>query len=331
MTGRLRTGFLIAGCAALLVPQIALAEGTAMYDVVIGRSFTLSAGQTFSGDLIAVGGSVKLEGGSFEGDIVLIGGSLESAGKIIGQVASIGGPVHLASTATVSEDVAVIGPPPQLDSGSKISGSLKNPREFSFQDSMAGTIQTLGGLPASLFLGSARSDKFDLLYEGTALVLKVLLLSAVAVLVVLFLPLPTRRVARTIAGQPAVSFLIGMLTMVAATALLLLLAFTICLSPVSLLGAFVLLAAVLLGWIALGWEIGMRLAGVTGANWHPAVQAGVGTMVLSLVASGLGYIPCAGSLLVILILSFGLGAVVLTRFGGQDYRTDRKERPSEAA
>jgi hypothetical protein len=332
MRNRLRTGFLIAGCVALLAPQIAWAKGTARHDVLIGQSFTLSAGQTFSGNLIALGSKVTLEQGStLEGDIVLVGGSLEAAGKISGQVASIGGSIHFASTASVSEDVAVIGRAPRMDSGAKVSGSLKSIREFSLPDSWPAEARSLGGLPTSLFLASAVQGKMDLWYEGTALLFKVLLLSAIAVLVVLFLPLPTRRVARTITGQPAISFLIGMLAMVATAAFLLLLAFTICLSPVSLLGTFVLLAAVLLGWVALGWEIGKRLAGAIGANWHPAVQAGAGTMILTLVASGLGYIPCAGSLLVILILSFGLGAVVLTRFGGQDYQTDRKERASETA
>jgi hypothetical protein len=328
----MRTGLLIAGALAVLAPRIVRAEGAVADDVVIGQPFTLAAGQTLAGNLIAVGSQVKLDQGStVEGDIVLFGGSMESAGKIAGQVASIGGSIHFDSTAIVSEDVAVIGPVPQLDTGAKISGSLNSVREFSLPASWPAEERSLGGLPSGWFLANAVPEKPDYWYEGTALLFKVFLLSAVAVLVVLFLPLPARRVARTIAGQPAVSFLIGMLTMVAAAAFLLLLAFTICLSPVSLLGTFILLAAVLLGWVALGWGIGERLARVAGAHWHPAVQAGVGTMILTLVASGLGYIPCAGSLLDILILSFGLGAVVLTRFGGQDFRTDRTERPALTA
>ncbi len=332
MTNRLRNGLLLAGAVALLAPQIALAKGRAGRDVIFGRTFTLAKGQTFSGNLIALGSKVTLEEGStFEGDIVLFGGSLETAGKIVGQVASIGGSVHLLPTADVSEDIAVIGAAPQVDPGAVVSGSLKSVREFTLPDSWPAEVRSLRGLPANLLLGNSVPEKINFWYEGTALLFKVLLLSAVAVLVVLFLPVPTRRVARTITGQPAVSFLIGMLTMVAGAASLLLLAFTICLSPVSLLGAFVLLAAVLLGWIALGWEIGKRLAEAARAHWHPAVQAGTGTIILTIVASGLGYIPCAGSLLNLLILSFGLGAVVLTRFGGQDFQTDRKERPLPTA
>ena len=331
MTVRLRTGFLIAIYAALLLPQIAWARGSGIHDVVIGKPFTLSEGETFSGNLIALGSPVTMEKGStFEGDIVLVGGSLESAGKILGQLASVGGTVHFASTATVSEDIAVIGSAPQVDHGAKISGSMKSIGEFPLSDSSSGKTSSFGILPADFLLGGLLPGKTDLWYEGTALLFKVLLLSAIAILVVMFLPVPTRRVARTIAGQPAVSFLIGMLTLVAATALLLLLAFTICLSPVSLLGALILVAAVLMGWVALGSKVGEGLRALLGANWHPAVQAGVGTMILTLIASGVAYIPCAGSLLDILFLSFGLGAVVLTRFGGQEYRTERKEESSAA-
>jgi hypothetical protein len=326
MTVRLRVSLAIAFAAALFLPQIAWASGAGVHDVVIGRSFTLPAGGHFTGNLIAIGSAVSLaQDSTFEGDIVLVGGSFDSAGAILGQVATIGGTVHFASTATVSEDVAVIGSAPQMDPGAKIRGSLKSVGAVPRSDFYSTKPPSNAIFPADFFLGGFAPGKIDPLYEGTALLFKVLLLSAIAVLVVLFLPVPTRRVAQTIVGQPAISFLIGMLALVAMAALLLLLAFTICLSPFSLLGMFILLAAVLMGWVALGSKTGEGVAAILGAKWHPALQAGVGTMILTVVASGVGYIPCAGSLLVILFLSFGLGAVVLTRFGGQDYQTGRKE------
>jgi len=332
MTVRMRTGFLIACCAALLLPRIAGAMGSGSHDVVLGQSFTLFAGETFSGNLIALGSSVSLEQGStFDGDIVLAGGSLESAGKILGQVATIGGNAHFASTASMNGDIAVIGPALQVDPGAKIRGSVKSIAGLPPSGTSPVETLSMGNFPANFLLGGLVSGKIDLWYEATALFFKVLLLSAVAALVVLFLPVPTRRVAQTVAGQPAISFLIGMLTLVAAAALLLLLAFTICLSPVSLLGSLVLLAAILLGWVALGWKAGEQLASLLRAKWHPAVQAGAGTMLLTLLASGVGYIPCAGPLLEILILSFGLGAVVLTRFGGQEYQIEPKEEPLQTA
>jgi hypothetical protein len=325
MTFRLRIGICLALCTALFLPGTAWAMGSGIHDVVIGRTFTLSAGQTFSGNLIAVNSAVELaKDSTFEGDIVLVGGSLESAGKIDGQVAVIGAAAHFFSTAEVSQDVAVIGPAPQMDPGAKIDGSLKSTAGVSPRASIPMETPALENLPANLLPRSNPQGKIDFWYEGTALVFKVLFFSALAVLVVLFLPVPTRRVARTIADKPAVSFLIGLLTLVAAAALLLLLAFTICLSPVSFLGTVILLAAMLMGWVAMGWKLGEMSSGLLGAQWHPAVQAGVGTMILTLIASGLGYIPCAGSLLDILFLSFGLGAVVLTRFSGQEYQTENK-------
>jgi hypothetical protein len=313
----------IACCTLLLFPQTAFAKGTATDEILIGKSFTLAEGETYSGNLIAVDSTVQLqEGSTFKGNIVLVGGFMESAGNIIGQVASIDASVHFASTSRVSGDVASIGSAPRVDAGAKISGSLKSMQGFSLPFSQSTGEPSTVSQPAVDGGGGANQGKYDLWYEGTTLLFKVLLLSAIAVLVVLFLPLPAERVSRTIVEQPAVSFLIGMLTMMAAVALLLLLAFTVCLSPLSLLGTLVLVAAVLLGWVALGWEAGKRLAGLFHANLHPAVQAGIGTMILTIVASGLGYLPCAGSLMDILILSFGLGAVVLTRFGGQDYQTN---------
>jgi hypothetical protein len=329
MTGIARIGLWIICCALLLFPGSAFVQGIPADQLLIGQSFTLGAGETHSGNLIAVHSAVRLEAGStLEGNVVLVGGSMESAGTIIGQVASIDASVHFASTSVVNGDVASIGPAPRVDAGVKISGSLKSMEGFSLPFSQAPGENPTDHQPAT---GSGGNQgKYDLWYEGTALLFKVLLLAAIAVLVVLFLPVPAGRVSRTIVEQPAISFLIGILAMMAAVALLLLLAFTVCLSPISLLGSLVLVAAVLLGWIALGWEAGKRLAGLFHANLHPAVQAGIGTMILTLMASGVGYIPCAGALLDILILSFGLGAVVLTRFGGQMLPIHRRE-PSSGA
>ena len=52
---------------------------------------------------------------------------------------------------------------------------------------------------------------------------------------------------------------------------------------------------------------------------------------LTFVAAGLGYIPCAGSVLDLLIVSIGLGAVVLTRFGGRVEPAAPAGAPAETA
>ena len=55
------------------------------------------------------------------------------------------------------------------------------------------------------------------------------------------------------------------------------------------------------------------------SNLSPAVVAGLGTVMLSVVGRVLGAIPCIGWLLVSTLSLFGLGAIILTRVGTRDY------------
>jgi hypothetical protein len=277
--------------------------------ILFRESFSVPAQQTYSGNLIAVESSIILEQGStLQGNLILIGGSLESAGEITGDVAALDASIHFSPAAEMSGTLACLGSAPALDPGAKITGSVQTIEGFSWPLSA-----TAGEAPAM------ETGGVDLWYKFSVILFRVFLLSAVAIVIVLFLPTPVERVARTIIVKPAISFLIGLLTMLAAMTLFLLLALTVCLSPVGILGSIVVLVAALLGWVAMGREIGRQVCGMLGAKVHPAVKAGIGTTLLTLVASTLGYIPFAGQILVLLVMAFGLGAVVLTRFGGPNY------------
>jgi hypothetical protein len=283
--------------------------GSPVGGVLIADTFTLPAQQTYSGNLVAFESRITLEpGAGFDGNLVLIGGSLESAGDIRGDIASLDSPIHFSPDATMTGSMVCLGTAPTLDPGAEITGA----------------VQTVQGIPWPLARSSGgtpdgNTGRIDIGYEISLLLFRLFLLSAVSTLVFLFIPGPAERVARTIIAKPAVSFLLGMLTMTAAAALFILLALTVCLSPISILGGVVLLAATLLGWSALGWEIGRRIFGSLGAKVHPAVVAGAGTALLTLAVSAVGYVPFAGPLLILMALSFTLGAVILTRFGGQEY------------
>jgi len=287
--------------------------------ILFRDSLTVSAPQIYSGNLIAVDSSITIEPGStFEGNIILIGGSLESAGKINGDIASLDAAVHFTQTAVMSGTLASLGSEPVLDPGADITG----------------TVQTIGGFsrPPTVTAGEAPEAEpgiVEIWYKVSVVLFRVFLLSAVAILIVLFLPVPVERVARTIIVKPAISFLIGLLTTLAAMALSLLLALTVCLSPISVLGSIVVLVAALLGWVAMGREIGRQVCAMLGVKAHPAVLAGIGTAILTLVASVFGYIPFAGQILVLLVIAFGLGAVVLTRFGGPNYLILEETAPQD--
>ncbi len=74
--------------------------------------------------------------------------------------------------------------------------------------------------------------------------------------VAMFIPAHMARISQTALSQPLISGGLGILTVIIVPIILVLLAITICLIPVSLLGAFLLVLAWAFGLIALGLEVG---------------------------------------------------------------------------
>jgi hypothetical protein len=82
----------------------------------------------------------------------------------------------------------------------------------------------------------------------------------------------------------------------------------------------VVVAAWVLGLLAISLEIGGRLARLMKLSWAPAVSAAVGAFLLTLVLNGIELaVPCLGWLPGFLVGCVGLGAAFLTRFGAYRY------------
>jgi len=298
---------LLAVVLALAAPTAALAAGPQDGQVIFGGTFTLGPGQTVDGDLLVVGGVVTLEeGSSVNGDTVLFGGTISIDGEIDGSLAAMGGTVNVGPHAVIRGDVVRFGAVVSIDESATIEGQVLSEQSFDMP-SIDWRFMRPTFLPFRMWSYTV-SPVFSVLW----FMARVLLLAALAVLVVMFWPEPTRRVALAIVEQPLPSGGIGLLTLLVAPALLLALVLTICLIPVSAIGFIVFGAAAVFGVVALmfRWEL------------HPAAAAGIGTLVLSVLLGGLAEIPCIGLLGVLAILavvSLGLGAVVLTRFGSRIY------------
>jgi len=97
------------------------------------------------------------------------------------------------------------------------------------------------------------------------------------------------------------------------------LAITLILLPVAVLVPFVLVAAVVFGWLALGIEIGHRLAEAFKVEWTPILVAGIGTFTLTFGIGLVNWVPCIGFLIGLVVSAAGLGAVIMTRFGSRAY------------
>jgi hypothetical protein len=144
-------------------------------------------------------------------------------------------------------------------------------------------------------------------------------MAALAVILGLLFPQQIKRVATTFSSEPLVTGGVGLLSIVIAAILLVLFTITIILIPVTVLSVLLLGVAFLFGWIAMGNEIGFRLAQLFKTTWHPSIASGIGVLLLGLVTGFATLIPCIGWLVGFIVAIVGLGAVVISRFGSSKY------------
>ncbi|MDY7077326.1 MAG: polymer-forming cytoskeletal protein, partial [Chloroflexota bacterium] len=336
--------------AGLLFPVTpALADSSPPGDdgiVIWNEDYTLEEGEWVDGDLVVFNGDVTLEEGSrVEGSVIVWNGSADVEGSIEGDLVVSSGDIYLGDSAQVDGDVVcswdcdieqeeearVDGgviegvPMPGLRFGRLRNFPIPVPSLPTFQVSGPGEVLNWA-------LGAIRS------------VAAILVVAVVAGLVALIWPQPTEYVGRAAVAAPWPSLGMGLLTVVAATVLIIVLAITICFSPVAVLIALALGAAGLFGWICIGTLVGERLLEAFNVQENrsaPLWAAGLGTLVITLIGTGLSAAFCLAPLgwLMFLILScIGLGAVVLTRFGttayvpttGAGYRSSRPAPVSPA-
>jgi hypothetical protein len=305
---------------ALAIPTAAFAGGHLDGRVILGGEFTLASGETLDGDLIVLGGNARTEQGStITGSVFIAGGNLQIDGTVNGDISVLGGNVDLKSHAIVKGDVSSIGGNINRAEGAQVLGQVVTGQGLNVPFQIQPFTQVPPGVEIPFAGGRVWADAFRPLAGLGWSIFQSLMLAALAVLVVMFAPEATNRVSKAIVDQPIIAGGLGILTGVVFPALLVLLAVTICLIPFSLLGVFVLVIAAVFGWIAVGTEIGKRIG--TMFNWqlHPAGAAGLGTLVIGLVADGIGFIPCVGWVAPALVSAVGLGGVVLTRFGTRIY------------
>lgn len=306
----------------IMVSQVSIVSANAVTDtpppinedkVVIGQSFTLKENQVLNGDLAIIGGSASLrEGSQVRGSVVVIGGLLEIDGFVTGDIQAIGGSVTLNKTAVIEGSVFNFGSNLRQVDGATIEGSQITNLPFDLEFSEL-EIPDATAVP---FEAARRTTGFITRFIWA--ILQILAMGGLAMLVILIAPKSTDRIATSIGKQPFTHWGIGLLTAFAFPAIIMVCFITIVLIPLGLIGIMALIVALIYGWIALGYEIGKRLF-ANNSNMSPALIAGIGTVILSVVARVLGAIPCIGWLLTTTLSLFGLGAIILTKVGMRDY------------
>ena len=318
--------------ACFVLPSSAFAKG--LYDdkIVAGGTFTLFSDETLDGNLLIFGGAVAIETNSLvTGDVLLMGGAISVDGRVEGDIVGFGGVVRLGETAEVEGDLTAIGAAVHRDPGAVVEGQVIKGDEVPFSLPVplpivpsVPDVPNVPNVPTFPDFSNFAGLDFGINPLWTALwfLFKTFLWAALAVLVVMFLPKPIKRTSDAIVAQPVLSGGVGLLTVIVVPVLLVILAITILLIPISFVGALALVLSWFFGRIAVGYEVGRRLSKMFNKDWAPAFSAGLGMFLLALVVDATGeIIPCIGWIFPVLVAVIGIGGLLLTRFGTQTYPT----------
>lgn len=161
-----------------------------------------------------------------------------------------------------------------------------------------------------------------------------LLMGVLALVVTAIFPRQLQQIGSTVRERPAASGAVGFLTAIAVPSLLALLLLVLAITCVGLLLypavfllALVPLAALLLGWVAVGERFGSWIVRTLKRTQRSLVAtAALGTAILTLALGLLAVVPpfsIGGGFLVwligLMLASVGLGAAVLTKLGTKPY------------
>ncbi len=306
--------------------------------VIWNEDYTLAEDDVLDGDLIVFNGDATLGSGSrVGGDAVVWNGNAYVDGVVEGNLVASNGDIDLGENAHVQGDVVCTwncdidrGEGALVD-GEIIEGPMLRGIPFGQLSEPGLRIQIPPSEPEPFWL-SGPEQLLRWIFRMVRRVVTVLVIAAIGGVVALIWPEATAQVERAVFETPGASIGVGFLTLVAAVALIVALAITICLSPAAALVALALSTAGLFGWIAIGARVGKQLlqalkAGEVAALW----TAGLGTLIITLITAGLSSAFCLaplGWLLMVIIGCFGLGAVVLTRFGTTAYVPGQRRAPA---
>ncbi|MFZ6027387.1 MAG: hypothetical protein ACOYYS_06700 [Chloroflexota bacterium] len=317
---------------ALAFPASALAAGPQADGrpdkIIFGGNFTLESGDTLAEGLVVFGGSVVIEkNATVSGDIAVMGGDLDCAGLIEGNVLVMGGEVSLGETAIVERDVVTLGGTFNRAPGARIEGDVVSEMPDGLRLSVDGPRVFVPSFTEE-YLDGVYMNYIPPVWGGLWFLwapFAMLTMAALAMIVVMFWPKPIERIADAAVAQPLIAGGMGLLTVIVlpfALVVMVVFCVTIVAIPIVIVG---LGLAALMGWIAIGLELGKRIAVVFKQDWHPALAAGIGVFLLTLVAAGVDqafrliWLSCIGWVVPTAIGLVALGAALLTRFGTVAY------------
>ncbi|MFO7684005.1 MAG: polymer-forming cytoskeletal protein [Chloroflexota bacterium] len=267
-----------------------LYSGTLVFDGV----HTIGPETHLPGDVLLRAGTVELTAGSkVDGSVYVLGGALLVDGEIGGDLAVLGGRVALGPQAVVGGDL-------RMGAGTMTSAESA---------AIHGEIITGLALPLDSKPQATRWDAAARWLVGA------LLLAALGGLWAQRRPQPLHNIADAATAHWPAAAALGLLALLVLPVLLVMMAFTIVLIPLVMVLGLAIFLVLGMGIISLGGLLGQWLAARLSRPWSRGWTTFGGTLLLM----GLYGLPVVGDLLAGVTAVLLFGAVLLSRFGMQDY------------
>ncbi|SDK58744.1 hypothetical protein [Natronorubrum texcoconense] len=224
---------------------------------------------------------------TISGPVYVIGGEFQIHGEVEGDVTQLSGSLVVENGGTIDGELQHIG-------GSE---------EFA-DDAAIGERSTVEFAPAEPGPIAAY----------TPVVLTTLFLSLVGAWLSRKRPALLENVGTTARDHPVISLTVGALLSVTFLAVFVFMAFTLVLLPVSIFGLLIGLVTIAYGIIGMGYLAGKRLD-----TPRVGLATGLGVVGIMMLLQVVGAVPILGDLIAGGLLLIGLGAVVVTYFGLQEF------------
>jgi hypothetical protein len=269
--------------------------------LILEGRHTYSVGEVLKGVFLVVDGEAVLDRGArVEGPVYMLGGSATINSQVDQDVSVIGGNLTVGPDAMIGGDLRVGSGRLDLSPQATVKGSvLKGP---------ASDVQL-----EDIFPRVSPKERLVQLLPWT------LVLAFLAYLSAVYVPLPVARISQAEIKHPVVCAAMGILVGIVGPILLVFMAFTVILIPTTLIGLLIGALTVAYGWIGFGQAFGRWLTGKLNLEVGRAGGAFLGTLVFMILIDLLSIIPVVGSLIALLAITIGLGAVMLTRFGLREF------------
>ncbi|MGA9532880.1 MAG: polymer-forming cytoskeletal protein [Anaerolineales bacterium] len=258
----------------------------------------IEAGQTLETVTVMLGGRLVIEdGGRLIGSILMLGGDLTVNGTVIGDVSAAAGAVRLGPDSTIDGTL--------LSADAEVSQS-----DGAVVDNFVDRVET--------DLDANRPAPWW--QQALTLAIQLAIRAAIAYGLLLLLPRPLDRAAETLRRYPHIAAAVGVLAAIVILVLLVQMAFTVVLIPVSVGLGVLFVGALWLTNVVYGTALA-PLAHKLFRDKRPslATSGALATAGFALVFELLGRLPLAGAPLQLLVVTTGLGALILTRFGLRAY------------